>query len=240
MAKPSPIILNFKDIRNVRQKNNNTMVYSSIKNNNIELFYNSINKKELERILEDLNIKVVDLFVKCNQDDLFCKLLSRSLSKNASRQGSKDEVEQLKTCNFICEMCGINIVNLSANAIRPTKMGEIITHVEQKRRQISKDNCLKSFDGKFNGKINGFITAKVAFGSGGHQDNVFEEMDCLADWWSKYKKDSIDYLLILIDTDLIEKFNIIKKKYNSIKNILVFNHVNFQEFVINNYFEDNK
>ena len=65
-------------------------------------------------------------------------------------------------------------------------------------------------------------------------------MDCLADWWSKYKKDSIDYLLILIDTDLIEKFNIIKNKYNSIKNILVFNHVNFQEFIINNYFEDNK
>ena len=44
-----PIELNFQDIRNMRQQNNNKIVYHSIKNNNQDLFHDNINKKELER-----------------------------------------------------------------------------------------------------------------------------------------------------------------------------------------------
>lgn len=133
-------------------------------------------------------------------------------------------------------LCGIEIINLTSTAIRPTKNGIIITKKEMKEKNISKDSCLKSFDGKLLGKINGYIAAKVSFGSGGHQDNVFEEMDTLAEWWYNYKKDTDEYLIILIDTDLEDKFNRIKLKYEICNNIQIFNHYDFQEYIISKYY----
>ena len=86
--------------------------------------------------------------------------------------------------------------------------------------------------------MNGYIAAKVAYGAGGHQDNVFEEMDTIADWWKKYKSDTLEILVILIETDLKEKFDRLNTKYINLDNIFVFNHIEFQQYMIDKYYKD--
>ena len=237
-SKPKPIEQNFKDIRLVRQTNNNKIVYESLQESDIKTLYKNINPKEYKRTLEDLQLTEEDFLSKCKDDNLFAKLASRTISKNASRQGSKDEIEQLRTCNITSQKCGVSIKNLTVTEVRPTKDGYIVSNDEMKIKQIQKDCCLKSFDAKISGKISGFIAAKVAYGSGGHQDNVFEEMDILAEWWKKYKSESEEILIILIDTDLIKKYTTLKEKFSNINNVMVFNHIEFQEYVINTYYID--
>jgi hypothetical protein len=233
-----PIEQNFKDIRNVRQTNNNKIVYESLREGNLKKLYENINYKEYERTRDDLEITEEDFVSKCKDDNWFARLASRFISKNASRQGGKDETEQLKTCNLTAEKCGVLIENLTATALRPTKYGSIVSKQEMRKKKISKDCCLKSFDAKISGKIDGLISAKVAYGSGGHQDNVFEELDTLAEWWKKYKSGSKKLLVILIDTDLINKTTTIKKKYSSVNNVKLFNHIEFQQYMISEYYID--
>lgn len=237
-TKPSPIELDFKDIRNVRQRNNNKTVYESIKNNDMKTFDENINFEEFKRSLQDLELTKEEFLKKCCEDDYFCKLASRNISKNASRQGSKDEIEQLRTCNFTSQKCGVLITNLTSTALRPTKDGQIVSKDEMKSKTIPKDCCLKSFDGLISGKMNGYISAKVAYGNGGHQDNVFEEMDVISEWWKTYKLNTTEILVLLIDTDLKDKFKRIKEKYNDIQNIMVYNHIELQEYIINKYYSD--
>lgn len=108
-----------------------------------------------------------------------------------------------------------------------------------KNKDIKKDMCLKSFDGIIEGKIKGWIFAKVVFGSGGHQDNVFEEANNLCEWICKYKKNNNELFVLLIDTNLIDKFNLLKNKFNTIKNIIIVNTNEFQKYIIENYYNDN-
>jgi hypothetical protein len=188
MHKPIPIKYDFKNERKNRQIDNNNQVFGCIKNNNQQQFFELINLKQFNRTLNELAITFEVFWNKCIDDNMFAKLVSSHLSKNASRQGTSDEKQQLQLCNEITSPLGVIIENLGASKIRPTKDGMIITNEEMKKKNIQKDCCLKSFDGKITGKFNGYISAKVSYGSGGHQDNVFEEMDVLAEWWSKYKK----------------------------------------------------
>ena len=82
-----------------------------------------------------------------------------------------------------------------------------------------------------NGKMNGWIFAKVCMGSGGHQDNVFHEAVQYCDWVKEYgKKDEI--YVALIDTDL-DWFATIKETYKRQENILIVDHIEFQEWMIN-------
>lgn len=236
--KPTPIEQNFKDIRIVRQHNNNKIVYDCLINGDLKTLYENINRNEYDRTLADLKITENEYLLKCKEDYLFAKLSSRTISKNASRQGSKDETDQLKTCNITANKCGLDIINLSGTEFRPTKYGTIVSKNEMKIQGIQKDCCLKSFDGKITGKFNGFITAKVSYGSGGHQDNVFEEMDTIAEWWKKYKSEADEILIVLIDTDLITKLVRIKDKYMNINNIMIFNHIEFQQYMIDLYHID--
>lgn len=101
-----------------------------------------------------------------------------------------------------------------------------------KQKNITKDKCLKSFDAKITGKINGWLSAKITFGNGGHQDNVFEEEDTLCLWWKKYYKNKEDKLVILIDTNLEKEFITLKNKYKICKNIIITNHFEFQNYMI--------
>jgi hypothetical protein len=111
----------------------------------------------------------------------------------------------------------------------------LITKIEMKKENIQIDKCLKSFDAQITGKLNGYISAKVSFGSGGHQDNVFYELDTIANWWSLYKREAQEVLVLLFDTDLTNKFNILVEKYKYFNNIHIFNHYSFQEFIIKYY-----
>ena len=221
-SKPHPIEKDFRYLRKHRQDNNDNIVYECLINGDIEKFNANINRKQYDRTLSKFKLLETEFLLECKQNNMIAQLTSMLISKKASRQGSNDETEQLKICNMTAEKCGCKIKNLSNTEIRPTKDGSIVSNDKMKKKGIQKDCCLKSFDGQLSGKINGFISAKVAYGSGGHQDNVFEELDTLAEWWKKYKSGSEELLVILIDTDLIQKITRIKEKYNNVDNIMVF------------------
>ena len=238
LSRPQPIEQNFKDIRMVRQDNNNKIVCDSLMKKDKTTFYENINYKEYERVLKDLELSEEEFMLKCTTDYLFAKISSRTISKNASRQGTRDETEQLRTCDITAKKCGLVIDNLTVAELRPTKDGNIVSKNEMKSKNIEKDCCLKSFDGRISGKLNGYITAKVAYGSGGHQDNVFEEMDTISEWWSKYNTETDEVLIVLVDTDLQTKLNRLIEKYDHVKNIMIFNHIQFQQYMIDNYYTD--
>ena len=95
---------------------------------------------------------------------------------------------------------------------------------------------MKSFDGRIRGKVEGWVFAKVVFGTGGHQDNVFEEADTLCEWVNTFG--NINHIYVaLIDTDLHVKFIVLKEKYQNVSNLIIANHVEFQEYIQNNYKE---
>ena len=235
IKQPEPIKIDFKNKRKNRQNINYEIVCNSLQKNDKKLFFSNINRNQLERQLLLLKITEEQLFKKCQEDDLFCKTTSMLISKNATRQSIRDEKEQLTICSTTLQNYGINITILSSNELRPSKDGIILTKNDMKTKCIEKDDCLKSFDAKIDGKINGFISSKISFGKGGHQDNVFIEQDTYASWWTKHKNDSNDILVLLIDTDLEKQFERLKSKYNDIKNIFVFSHVEFQQYIINTY-----
>jgi hypothetical protein len=121
MTEKSLVKVDFKDLRLVRQKLNNIKVYQAIVTDNKKDFDANINKKALSRILEELNIDFKTLWVKCQNDLLFCKLVSKNLAINASRQGINDEKQQIDICNLISSKYGIYIKNISHLGLRPIK-----------------------------------------------------------------------------------------------------------------------
>jgi hypothetical protein len=45
-------------------------------------------------------------------------------------------------------------------------------------------------------------------------------------------------VILLVDTDLLDKYECIRNKYEMYNNIMVVNHYEFQEYVISKYYED--
>ena len=187
---------------------------------------------------KDFESRVNSIYLELNE--LFLDLEKKQPSGNfdSYRMNELDEKLQLSACNEIAQLCGINIKDLPSTALRAHKENErILTPKDMKQYDIKKDMCLKSFDAQISGKITGFISAKVTMKTGGHQDNVFEEIDTLADWWVNHKNRSEEILILLVDTDLVDKLSIIEEKYKQYSNILMFNHYAFQKFMIDNYFQ---
>lgn len=228
-----PIIIDFSNIREERQKINNNNIYEIIKSKNLIELKNQCNIKELDRILKDYNISLEELVEKCNKEDLLAKMTSRQISKCASRQGSSDEAVQIQTCHKTSSKYKININQLPNDALRPHKDGKIISK-EQFKLIPDKNSCLKSFDAEITGILQGYVFAKVVYGNGGHQDNVFEEAHTFADWVHKFGDPELLYVL-LIDTDLTTKFEQLKLKAVEQKNLLVANHIEFQKYIIDDY-----
>ena len=114
-----------KNLRVIRQKENNDIMLRLLQSGDIKLVKHFCNTKELSRLLEDLQIDEKRLINKCKDDLLFAKVISRQISKMASRQGTKDEAFILKKCNETTSKVGICIENLSKTAFRPTKKGRI-------------------------------------------------------------------------------------------------------------------
>ena len=202
-----------------------------------KIFNNNINSKQFNKILLELQKTPLEFLEEIKKNPLACRLLAMNISKKASRQGTKDEKIQISTCDTTCRQFGITIENLPANSARPFKKGGIITNQQFKQQKIAKNDCLKSFDGKITGNITGWIFAKVVYGNGGHQDNVFQETHDFCDWVINYGKieKSNEIFVVLIDTDLHHKFNECKKKYENITNLLIENHITFQQYIINKY-----
>ena len=219
-----------KNLRVIRQKENNDFMLRLLQSGDITLVKHFCNTKELSRLLEDLDINEEQLLQKCANDLLFAKVVSRQISKMASRQGTKDESFILKKCNETTSKVGIYIENLSTTAFRPTKDGRILTNNQYKQSGVKKNDCLKSFDAKISGLVKGWVFAKVAFGEGGHQDNVFSEAHEFVEWADKYGKDDQLYIVV-VDTDLNHKFKELKQKPTK-PNTIVCNHVEFQRFII--------
>ena len=110
-----------KNLRVIRQKENNDTMLRLLQSGDITLVKHYCNIKEFHRLLEDLQIDEKRLINKSKDDLLFAKVISRQISKMASRQGSKDEAFILKKCNETTSKVGIYIENLSTTAFRPTK-----------------------------------------------------------------------------------------------------------------------
>lgn len=226
-----PIILDCLNLRSERQKINNLSALDALIEGNLEMLTKHSNVKEVERVLIELDMAIENVFDKCKSDLIFAKILAGRIAILASRQGTKDEELQLNTCNLTTSKFGITIENLNATAYRPTKCGKIVN--KQECKKYEKNGCLKSFDGKIDGRVKGWIFAKVVFGNGGHQDNVFEEAHTFCDWVCKFGNDAELYV-VLIDTDLTSQFEELKKKYHK-NNILVVNHVDFQQYMIDRF-----
>jgi hypothetical protein len=158
---------------------------------------------------------------------------SSHISINASRQGISDEIVQINTCDSITSMVGVNICQLSNDFLRPCKNGSLINK-EQFKKMYDKNSCLKSFDAVISGKIQGYVFAKVVYGNGGHQDNVFEEARIFAEWVHTFSDPNLLYV-ILIDTDLTDKVEQLKHKFSGQSNLLVVNHIQLQQYIIDNY-----
>ena len=224
--------IDFKNIRIERQKYNNNLIFKLIKEENIDELIKIINKNELDRVLEETNLNIIELISLCKSNDIMNKILSGRISKNSSRQGNIDELIQINTIKDFSINYNILIEKLNIIDYIPMDDGSIVS--KQFKKNI-KDKTLKSFDAKISGVINGFMFAKIVYGCGGHQDNVFEEANNLCEWIVKFHKNNELIFVLIIDTDLFTKFNKLKDYYKDIENILITNHYDFQNYISLNY-----
>ena len=112
-----PIQIDCKNLRVERQKENNDTMLKLLRSGDITLVKRYCNIKELSRLLEDLQIDDKQLLLKCKGDPLFAKVISRQISKMASRQGTKDEAFILQKCNETTSKVGIYVENLSTTSL---------------------------------------------------------------------------------------------------------------------------
>jgi len=220
----------FQDIRKERQRNNVNHIIDCITTSNFNALSSYINQNEFSRVLEETQLNAESLYEHCQESKILLTVLAGRIAKNSARQGTKDEQLQIDVCNRFAKNYGITIENLTAFAYRPTKDGRIVSADDIKTQNISKNTCLKSFDARIQGTIQGWIFAKIVFGIGGHQDNVFEEADTLCLWVNQFG-DSSHLYVVLIDTDLHSKITCLKEKYKEIKNIFIGNHIEFQQYI---------
>jgi len=234
------IKLDFQNLRETRQFLSNKNLYNSVKNKDLVYFKKNINKNELDKVLNETNLSLEQLLDKCFQDDITNTILCGRISKKSSRQGNIDENIQIQVCSDISKNFDITIEKLKKDDYIPLKTsGEILSRKDIKNRNIQSTELLKSFDGKITGSIEGWIYSKIVYNSGGHQDNVFIETDNLCEWVKDYHYCENILFVMLIDTNLNKKIEILKNKYIDVKNILFVNHYEFQLYIIENY-EKNK
>ena len=224
-----PVKRDFEKIRELRRVANVKNVLDLIEQKNeIELKKNC-NEKALERVKDCLDVDIEQLFDECSKNKYTAYLLAMNIAKNPTRQGSKDEDLQFEVCNLTMNPLGVKIKNLSVNEFRPIKSGGIAKNTDK----VNKDDCLKSFDGKIEGKMTGWTFNKVSYGIGGHQDNVFREAHEFCDWVITHRMDDGDVYVVIIDTNQTKKMDTLKKKKN--KNLLIVDHFEFQQYVIEKF-----
>lgn len=228
------------DFAGKRKERQNENIKETLKHiNDNDLNEKNCNKKALDRVLQATGCENYKNIVNHNDPTHIIRiLLAMSIAKNASRQGSIDEKEQIYICSEQATKCkcSFEIKQLPNKEKRPLENSDkIITRAEMRKKKINKDQkTLKSFDAEITGSKSGFISAKICFNSGGHQDNVFKEEINLAKWWVEYysKTHQDEILVLLIDTNLDKKLESLKTNYHGEHGILILNHVEFQEYII--------
>lgn len=258
-----------KLLRQRRQQSNNRKARTYIeKHTNTK--QKIINEKEEKRILSELE----DLFpfkeslfdvlveVKENKDfdlllEVAIRLFSRSVSIQASRQGSLDEVFQMDNLNesfLSANNLPFQLLNTKTHKglleeMVPLRSGGLMTRKEFKKQfgDAKNTHALKSFDGELHTPSKGcvgYVFSKIVLGGGGHQDNVFREAQELLSWFTKQVEQSLQekLLIFLIDYDK-ESEKKFKELYDAAaatnnENIWVVNSRSFQEKIISIIEED--
>ncbi len=220
------IKLDISNIRRNRQIETNLMVLNQLSDLNLnELKY--VNTHELKRVLEELNWDLKTLYSKCLKDRSFRIVIAGRISIRASRQGVLDELFILNTINSYTKNFGVFI---SKSKI------PIIIHNNTICIKKNQKSIHRSMDGIISGNVNGYIFCKVILGVGSTQMNSWNEALQIKEWAinCKYK----EILIFLIDTNDLVKFNELKVSVVLYKNLLVFSHVDLQEWVALNYNPD--
>ena len=219
-------------VRDVRQKTTDKnltelLCFSEFTDKDLRPY---LNFKSLDRLVAKRGTDRKDIYTKCQGNYDYALAVANGCAIEASRQGSKDERFVLEEIDKVTKGFGVYIKPLNNQDLRPTKDGRFLTKEQFRsleRQGLTKLDCLKSIDGIISGEVDGYIFAKIVFGEGGHQDNVFHEAAQFGDWANEYGEEGKIYVL-LIDTDLKNKYNILKEKYDS-ENVWVVNHVELQK-----------
>lgn len=215
--------------RNKRQEYNNNIAYEEIKKNSKNHCIHNINNKALERLLLYTRYKNLDEIIKDkdNYEENILKITSLYISKNASRQGIKDEELQLENINTLQEN-GITIIK--DGKLKPIKCGGFS---KSEKKQVDE---LKSIDFIIKYKNNniGYITAKVTSGNGGHQDNVLDEITQFCVWSQKQLQNEKKkvYVVLYDSINTSNLYNNIKKIYKN-DNILLTDTKEFRTSFLN-------
>ena len=233
--------VDFKKVRSQRQDKNDVIFYDNVLSGK-PINWDEINKNALDKHFNSMIKSSImsfesleGLISECRSNAPYCLAVSTIVSKKTTRQCTKDEALQLCVCNDLSKKFGIKIKNLPNKSVRFEKNGRIITNEIQKKEKINTSDCLASFDGQLEGKMNGYISSKITFGEGGYQNQVVQEMYNLADKWKENEEDKNKFLVIIIDTDVYENIGKLKDKYRLTENIIICNHVEFQKYIIDNY-----
>lgn len=191
-----------------------------------------INVNQLDKIIKYLNLTEIHLLNECRNNNIISKLVSMLISKQSSRQGSLDEKFQINNLNE--EFKNLNIcISRNIKHLRPhCSSNRILSNSDLKKQNIKKSECLKSFDAIIhrNKELLGWCFMKCCYGSGGHQDNVFIEINNFLQWVKTYGNSEMLYLIV-VDTDLKKQLDNSKELRNDLK--LLNCVVGFSDEVIN-------
>lgn len=154
-----------------------------------------INLKALNRFLAFKGCSKEELFRDCYYNKSLADAVAFVICKNAQKQGTRDESAVF---DYIDKHSNHTIINLNVNDKRYNGID-------------------KSVDGEIRGKFSGDIFAKIVVGKGGHQDNVWLELNSIAETVKRFPKDRI--YCLLVDTDDLDRF--LKLKQHQTDNIWV-------------------
>jgi hypothetical protein len=227
--------VNPKELRVNRQTLNNELISKILECGDVVELKKNCNPKALERVTEFVGLSFDEIIEKCKTDIDFRRMISMYISKNSSKQGSVDEKMILVGVALEARKVGVELRPLNNTALRPVKdSSRVLNQKEYKSIDLTKYDCLKSFDAELSGKVSGYLFAKVLIGweqksgkvdPGGHQDNVLHESRDFCVWAKEYGDKNKVYVC-LIDTDIIECYNEMKK-YET-ENVWVVNHQELQ------------
>ena len=221
----SIIKLDIRKIRLNRQNENNLMVFNQLSNLNLKEL-TKVNKNELKLVLDELHWDLKTLYEKCLKDLEFRRVVAGRIAIRASRQGVLDELFILNNINSFTKYFGVFISKPKT---------PIIIYNDKIVIKTNEKSLYRSMDGVISGKLNGYIFCKVILGMGSTQTNSWNEAFQTKDWAISCKYNEI--LIFLIETDNLIKFNELKVSVVLYNNLLVFSHVDFQEWVLFNYKE---